>query len=134
MNNTRILIVDDDEDDRFMLQQAFEAVNNNLKLEIKSSGEDAIAYLQTVPEEHVPCLIVLDYNMPIFNGKDMLQHICKIEKVAAVPKVVLSTSNSPYLVEDCLSNGAIAFKVKPNIFKELVVVANELLEICNRSS
>ena len=127
---TTILIVDDDEDDRYLLQSAFEKVTDSVHIVPKSSGTEALSYLQQTAEDQLPCLIVLDYNMPGLNGKDVLVQLCKMDKLDDVPKVIFSTSNAPFLIEDCLNNGAFAYKVKPLVFDELLKIANELLVYC----
>ncbi|HYH16828.1 MAG TPA: response regulator [Flavisolibacter sp.] len=133
MKTSPILIVDDDEDDRYMLQHAFKTLNQKVQLEVKSNGEDAIAYLEEVPTEHCPCLIVLDYNMPVLNGKEVLKHICSMEKMKDTPTIIFSTSNSSDLAEECINSGAFAFKTKPALLEELLKLAEEFLKLCKNN-
>ncbi len=48
----------------------------------------------------MPCLIVLDYNMPGLNGADILKEIGANERYSTIPKIVWSTSDSDKFKKD----------------------------------
>ena len=68
----RALIVDDDEDMRFLLRVLIEAANEGLSVAGEAgSGDEAVAQWR----EHRPDVVVLDYRMPGRTGLDVAQEI-----------------------------------------------------------
>ncbi|HEY1022566.1 MAG TPA: hypothetical protein VGE06_09670, partial [Flavisolibacter sp.] len=59
-----ILYIDDDSDDCLFLKSSLEDAGNKAKLICSSSGEEAVAYLNSMEPSSLPRLIVLDLNMP----------------------------------------------------------------------
>ena len=130
MTEPTILIVDDDDDDRFIIAEVFEKVGGAVNLKLASNGMEAISYLLETPKEELPCLVVLDYNMPGMNGREVLGIICNHEKLKDLPTIIFSTANAPDLIKECLNSGAKAFRTKPNQYKDLMNTVQEMLEFC----
>ena len=126
-----ILFAEDDPDDRQLLLEAFSTIDATLYLHMVEDGKSALAYLEASADPDLPCLIVLDYNMPELSGAEVLKHICGDERYNKIPKVVLSTSDAPDYVQECLKYGADKYLVKPTSFGKLVSIARELLEWCS---
>ena len=83
----KILVVDDEQDVRFLFEQRFrkELRGGKLHLEFAYSGEEALEVLKTWPQEAV--LILSDINMPGMSGLELLGHIK--EKYDTPPPVVM---------------------------------------------
>ena len=89
-----ILYVDDDEDDRLLFAEAVQQLNNNIILAEAINGEKALQYLNKAKQaKDLPCLIVLDVNMPIMNGKELFEILKKDNEFASIPIVVFTTSS-----------------------------------------
>jgi CheY-like chemotaxis protein len=129
-----ILIVEDDIEDRELITEAFASINAHFILKLFANGRKALEYLSTCPKEQLPCLIVLDYNMPEMTGGEVLAGIGKDERLEHIPRIILSTAGQPEFIEECMENGAHAYKIKPSSFSGLVTVAREMLEICKTST
>ena len=125
-----ILLADDDPDDQELIVHAFTEVSPSFKLHIVNDGKQLIEFLTTVSDSRLPCLIVLDYNMPELNGEQVLQKLSNNKRYEGIPKIILSTSSNPKNIKDCLGKGAHAYRVKPDNFSELVVLAKEMLDLC----
>jgi CheY-like chemotaxis protein len=80
-NKLSILIVDDDEDYRFLLRDEIEQLNDNLLIFEAESGQEAIKFVSNNPTVDI---IVLDYHMEEMNGPEVLKKLKEIgiEKVA----------------------------------------------------
>lgn len=72
----QLLIIDDDVEDQEIFIEALSEVNADIICDSVISGEEAIAYLESV-EKKLPELIFLDMNMPKLNGKQVLHEIKK---------------------------------------------------------
>jgi CheY-like chemotaxis protein len=125
-----ILIAEDDPDDQDLIAIAFSRVDPTLKICFVSDGQEALDYLYQTASDGLPCVIVLDYNMPELNGAQVLQQLFPDERFADIPKVIFSTSSNPLYIQDCMSKGANAYKVKPHDFSKLLDVAKEMAALC----
>jgi CheY-like chemotaxis protein len=129
-----ILLADDDPDDQELILLAFSKVSPNFKLHVVNNGKEVLDFLTSTTDSKLPCLIVLDYNMPELNGAQVLQKLHTAVRYANIPKVVLSTSNNPTYIKDCMGKGADAYRVKPDNFSQLVGIAEEMLSMCTASN
>jgi FOG: CheY-like receiver len=126
-----ILMVDDDSEDLELMEEAFSnASEGNVTLCQLADGNQVLSYLDGIPDEQLPCLIILDYNMPGMKGSEVLALLCSKERYKPIPKVILSTSNAKLHVEECKRNGAVGYFVKPNNLKEVSELAATMLQIC----
>lgn len=126
-----ILLVDDDLDDRYLLQTAFEESETPCRLDYLSDGDEIFSYLdkQVQPEtstEQLPDLILLDLNMPKKNGWQVLNELKQSPLFKHIPVVILTTSKSPEHVRKSYSLGASSFISKPSSFSNLVEVTRIL--------
>lgn len=123
-----ILIAEDDPDDQELIRYAFSKVDGNYSLQVVNDGKEALEYLRMAAK--LPCLIVLDYNMPELNGLQVIQQLSADNRFHTIPKVILSTSSNPLYIAASLKEGACAYKVKPHSFQQLVGIAREILSLC----
>ena len=95
--NKTILCVDDDEDDRELITNIIKDLDNSFDVVNAANGEEALQLLEkaVAGETDVPCLVVLDINMPIMNGKEVVKKIKQHEELNEIPLVVFTTSTSP---------------------------------------
>lgn len=134
MNNPfTILLAEDDLDDQYLMLEAFKKIDSTIEMKMVSNGREAIKYLLSVSDKELPCLIVLDYNMPEATGVEVLQKISGVNRLSGIPKIVFSTSSSVKNMSECLSKGASAYMVKPALFDDLVKIANQMLEMCGKA-
>ena len=129
-NNLTILAADDDVEDLELIEDAILNAEPGARLYKVTNGNEVIKYLSSCPATHLPCLIILDYNMPELNGSQLLALISKQPRYNDIPKVVLSTSSAPFHVQECLKNGATEYFVKPDNMKDLYSIARRMLGFC----
>jgi CheY-like chemotaxis protein len=81
-------------------------------------------------ENFMPCLVILDINMPVMNGKETLQAIRSHSQLNSLSVVLFSTSNNP-------ADAAFAEKLdavlitKPIEYSDLEKIAQLFVEQCN---
>lgn len=88
----RIFVVDDDEDDQFLLRQVLQQHTPTASVEVLADGEvllTALAQAQSLPH-----LVLLDLNMPRMGGLEALKHIRANQDYDQLPIVILTTSDS----------------------------------------
>lgn len=132
MTPKKILLADDDMDDLELLEEAFLLLNPSLLLCKVSSGREGLDYLNNCEDNMLPCLIVLDYNMPDFTGAEILETILKEDRYKKIPSVIWSTSNTNLYKEISIQRGAKQYYQKPQNFKGIITLAQEMLRICNQ--
>ncbi len=129
-----ILIAEDDPDDQELITYAFSKVDPSLKLYIVNDGKEALDYLLHASDNVLPCVIVLDYNMPEMNGAQVLQQISPDKRFEKIPKVIFSTSSNPIYIKDSMQKGADAYHVKPDGFEALLGIAKEMAALCYKAA
>jgi len=92
MSSHRILLVEDDADDRYIMHLAFTELAYAEQVKVFNSGEDILRYLRTLPHSSLyPSLIVLDYNMPGMNGGEVLLRLKMDDCLRDIPVAMYST-------------------------------------------
>lgn len=127
-------MADDDAEDIELIEEAILSLEPEAKLQKFFNGHAAIEYLHSVPDEELPCLIILDYNMPELKGSEVLSSMKSKKRYDTIPKVVLSTSNAYRHQHECMNNGASEYIVKPDSMKGMEVLAKKLLNYCRHGS
>ncbi|MCF6407338.1 response regulator [Chitinophaga filiformis] len=130
----KILIADDDLEDLELIEEAIITVEPEAELHKFTNGFTAMEYLNSRQDSELPCLIILDYNMPELNGSQWLSYVKNQTRYNKIPKIVLSTSNAPSHIQECISSGAAEYIVKPDTLKELQSIAYRLVAMCRKSA
>jgi CheY-like chemotaxis protein len=121
MSTFPILLVEDDENDVFFFERAAEKANFNCPLHIVRDGDEAVAYLQgdgafaNREQFPLPCLIVLDLNLPHKHGLEVLQWIRASAPDPTVPVVILTSSTSDVDLREAYRFGANSYLNKPSL-------------------
>lgn len=116
-----MLIVEDDEDDYLLLQDAFESAGVRVRLKWAKDGEEAIACLKDSQktEASLPLLIILDLNMPKVDGRQVLKEVRSSSEYRHIPVIILTNSHSQQDAKSAYAMGANSFVRKPAGFHEL---------------
>ena len=117
-----VFIVDDDEDDRGSIRDAFNESKYLLDYVFMQNGEELMKYFSKANGKNHPSLVLLDLNMPGMNGRDVLKEMKKNELLKPIPVIVVTTSSSPADKEMSYRLGANCFITKPNSFKEFIKI------------
>lgn len=125
-----ILIGEDDLDDVDLLREAFASVDDSFSLYFLTNGLEIIEFLNQLPDQVLPCLLVLDYNMPKLNGAEILRKLGENERYANIPKMIWSTSDSSVFRQICMEVGARDYIIKPSNLNELTNIVKYMLSLC----
>jgi DNA-binding response OmpR family regulator len=125
MDNFRfkILAVDDDGDDRFLLDQAFIQIGYEAELKKFIDADYLLTYLSKIERSQYPSLIVLDNSLPKKSAAETLVQLKENTATKHIPVIILSTLISPQKKKDLMALGALACVTKGAAMSELVEIA-----------
>ena len=142
-----ILVAEDDEDDRLLMQEALEENRLANDLHFVEDGEELMDYLlqrgnysdpKSAPR---PSLILLDLNMPRKDGREALKEIKEDPNLRKIPIVVLTTSKAEEDILRTYDLGVSSFIAKPVVFDSMVQIMKmigtywfEIVELPDRAS
>lgn len=127
MSSKIVLIIDDDEDDRFLLRKAIEKKIEGIAIVEANSGHQALKYFEAnTARIHTVDLLILDMNMPEMDGLEVLYRIRSLLNPIQIPVVMFSTSSDPVLVQKAYSAGINSYIKKPFSFDEYENIVNAL--------
>jgi CheY-like chemotaxis protein len=129
-----VILIDDDKDDLELLQEALKAIDADHSIIEAYNGLEGMATLTKLLEQkRLPCLIVLDVNMPKMDGKQAFIAIKSDTRLSKIPVVVFSTSTS-LLDRTFFERHKTAYLVKPFSFTELARTASRMINLCHHKS
>ena len=123
------MLVDDDPEDRSIIQDAFIELGESELVHYEENGELALLFLeQCYLAGKLPVLVIRDLNMPKLNGTQTLQAIKQDERFNKTEVIIYSTTLNPLEKEKCLKLGAKDFLVKPIFYTDSVLIAKYFKE------
>lgn len=126
-----VLWADDDSDDLQLMREVMEQIDSRHHIVEASNGQQVLDLLEQVyNSEDLPCLIVLDMNMPVLNGRETLERIKADERFHQIPVVIFTTSARPADREFCLQYG-VDMLTKPCQYKGFGEVVRTVLSYCS---
>jgi CheY-like chemotaxis protein len=126
-----IMYVDDDEDDREILASAIKEANPEVDVVLAQNGLEALDCLASMKaaNEKLPCLIVLDINMPFLDGRETYERLKQDIRFQQVPVIVFSSSEKPQ--DKALFNElGIEFFTKPSDISYMSRIVNHMISVC----
>jgi CheY-like chemotaxis protein len=125
-----ILCGEDDKDDEDLVKEIFSSVDESFSLHFVNNGRKLVATLEQLPDDGLPCLLVLDYNMPELNGAEILKELKKINRYDSIPKIIWSTSGAEMYKQLCLNLGAADYVIKPSNVNDLQQIVRYMISHC----
>ncbi|HEV7330566.1 MAG TPA: response regulator [Flavisolibacter sp.] len=127
-----ILVAEDDEEDRLLINEAFDKVGFETEVKKFTNGKMLLQYLEQIDASLYPALIVLDNSLPGLDATDMLHILKSTPAYSNIRVVVYSTLLTPVKKETLLAAGACACIEKGNTMQELVQTATELKRLAEQ--
>lgn len=134
MKKNQILLVEDNEGDIVLTSEAFEESSCKVNIQVARNGKEAINILFDQNEDaQLPDLILLDINLPLLNGHEVLKKIKENEKTKHIPVIILTTSSAISDINLTYENYANCFITKPadinDFFETINVLCNYWFKI-----
>ena len=125
-----ILYAEDDHDDFESVREALEQISSRFTLINAKDGTEVVSYFEK-NVENLPSLVVLDLNMPVMDGKEVLAWLKKNEEYSDIPVMVFTTSSREEDVKLCQKHNCSFFR-KPTLYRDLLHIAQVMLQMCER--
>jgi CheY-like chemotaxis protein len=126
-----VLYVDDDADDREFLSEAICELNPGAHVVLAENGMEALDYLTALSNKHkdLPCLVVLDINMPVLDGRQTFEKIKSNPDFTNLSIIVFTSSENP---EDkaMFQKQGVEMITKPNNLSRFSKIASHMLTLC----
>lgn len=116
LNPVHILLVEDNEGDVVLTLDAFEESKINTTISVVRNGQEAVDFLfkrDRFEQENKPDMILLDINIPILNGHEVLKIIKQDPELKKIPVIMLTTSSSTRDINLSYENYANSYVTKP---------------------
>jgi CheY-like chemotaxis protein len=136
MHHSRIVLIDDNEVDVTLFRYALDQQKEDYELEILSDGAAALQFVsehRRGVREPIPCVILLDLYLPLFDGLAILRAIRQSPPLEHIRVVVLTGMASPRQQLEIADMGAL-YRRKSSSLDDLIKLAAEVLVLCKASS
>lgn len=133
MNSLRpVLLVEDDAVDVMTVKRCFKQLRISNQLVVAANGEEALLLLSQ-SKLFIPCIILLDINMPKMNGLELLHHLKTVANLQRTPVVMLTSSKEETDVAKCFELGVAGYMVKPVEYHHFVEIIELLCAYWSKS-
>jgi len=132
VENTKVLLVEDDQDDAVLTLRALKKNNIENKVYVVRDGEEALDFLFCTNKfakrdpHDMPQLILLDMELPNMNGLEVLHRVRADERTRRLPVVILSSSNEEQVIVESYKSGANSYVSKPTNFAQFMESVRQL--------
>jgi CheY-like chemotaxis protein len=137
MKEVQILLVEDNEGDIVLTQEAFEEGKIKTNISVVKNGRDALNFLfrrDKYQDAIIPDIILLDLNIPIFSGFEVLKEIKGDEVLKKIPVIILTTSSNSSDIDKAYDLHANSYVIKPinmsDFLKAILTIEEFWLQLC----
>jgi two-component system, cell cycle response regulator DivK len=123
VNNKTVLVVEDNDDTRLLLQQYLKS--RGWRVSEAVNGEEAV---ERAAQDN-PDLIIMDLSLPKLNGREAIRRICKIERLAETPIMIVSAHGDraiEYFTDPEIPSGRTLYLPKPFEIDDLTQMLADL--------
>ena len=128
-HSINILMVEDNPADIRLAEEAFKYNKLANNLHISKNGVDAMAFLKReddYTEAARPDIILLDLNLPLMSGQEVLAAVKGDPELKRIPVVILTTSEAEIDILKAYKNHANCYISKPVDFEKFVDVVRQI--------
>lgn len=118
-----IMLVEDDPGHARLIQKNLRRSNINNEIVALTDGQQAVDYLFSQgsyagQKRPSPLLVLLDLNMPVLDGYQVLERMKASEQTKRIPVVILTTTDDAREVERCYNLGCNVYITKPMDYEQ----------------
>lgn len=124
-----LLIVDDDPEERYLLQLALSDIGWHDAALYFHSAEAALRHLALLDQDNYPTVLLLDYHMPGINGMQMLELLKESQSFQHLSVIIYSTHVNAFLQEQLRQSGALLCRPKVQRYADAIDFAQWLRQL-----
>jgi CheY-like chemotaxis protein len=132
-----LLLIEDNPEDVRLLTEALRESKPWCYLTVANTGSHALDILfqrGKYSDVGMPDLIILDLNIPILTGFEVLDVIKSNSDLGMIPVIVMSTSENPADINAAYSIGASCYIVKPHTFNQLTAICEAIRDFWTKDA
>lgn len=130
-NILHIVLIEDQDVDKIMIEQAFGMLDQPVILHIYSDGAEAISEIRASASVLKPDLVITDLRMPNKSGNDFIREIKAIPGLDDVPVAILSGFTEEFVkMEPMLRHEVIALMGKQELYSDFPKFLGEIKRLC----
>jgi CheY-like chemotaxis protein len=130
----RIILIEDNPADVLILRDTLESYGQQYFVEVLPDGEKALRFIHEycgLDNPSAPCVLVLDLNLPRYDGSQILRAIKREPALCTVRVVAITGSASPHLEAEIRSVGVRLYRTKPTDLDGYRELAEDIILVCN---
>lgn len=125
--------MDDDTDDRVIIEDALGRGHSKYKIIAAADGIEALERIDELKARgELPCLVILDVNMPRMDGRDTLERLRADEQTRRIPVVIFSTADTEHQ-QDFYSAYGVQYFAKPIDYDRFCTIVQRFLSVCEHA-
>jgi len=135
LDDATILLAEDDQNDVFLMQRAFQKAAVPNPLFVVNNGQHVVDYLAGTGDYAqrekypLPGLLLLDLKMPWMDGFDVLAWLRRHRQFDTLPVVVFTSSKLQSDIDRSRQLGVYDYRVKPHEFEDLVRLLDDVRKV-----
>ena len=129
MLSTKILLIEDDPGHARLIERNLRRAGIKNTITVIDNGQSAVDYLQGYSETQEmedSLMVLLDLNLPVLDGYQVLKMIKSSERTRKIPVIVLTTTDLPQEVARCYELGCNIFVTKPVQYDDFCTAVQNL--------
>lgn len=135
MIKRKILLAEDDEDDRYFFEDFLQSRSDVVLMSIVENGVMLTELLAAIEDDaELPDLIILDQNMPKQNGLQTLEFLKQDERYSDIPTVIYSTYTDDALIRNGYAKGACVVVPKPFTREGYNAMIETVFKACDKDN
>ena len=132
-----VLLIEDSPADIYIVRESLKKHLKDVQLQVLSDGEKAFDMIEATEADDsapAPAILILDLNLPKRSGQEILQRIRQSSKLARVPVVIFTSSDSPADRAETTKLGATAYFRKPADLEEFMCIGKVVQSVLKAHS
>lgn len=129
LRTPNILLVEDNENDVILTRKSFQKNQLAINLHHVENGEKCMEFLRKQGDYRdapTPDLILLDLNMPLMDGREVLAELVVDEQLSHLPVIILTTSDNDRDVLKMYQLRCNSYITKPVNYKDFMAIVRQI--------
>jgi CheY-like chemotaxis protein len=126
-----ILLAEDDEGHAYLVEENLRGAGVSNQIVHVCNGQQALNYIRSAGSHagripNGPLLLLLDINMPLVDGVEVLRQLKGSQETSKIPIIMLTTTDDPREIERCYELGCSSYITKPVEYDRFVEAIRRL--------